>query len=83
MTTSEVADTCFKGLSSKSAACSQEPPVDNAVVRTQVQSDGLWETSGEEASKLRFVSYWHPVKGLFFLRNSEGLCPIPVNYWLS
>ena len=48
VTTSEVADTCFKGLSSKSAACSQEPPVDYAVVRTQVQkSDGLWETSGE------------------------------------
>ena len=48
VTTSEVADTCFKGFSSKSAACSQEPPVDNAVVQTQVQkSDGLWETSGE------------------------------------
>lgn len=31
MTTSEVADTCFKGLSSKSTAYSQEPPVDYAV----------------------------------------------------
>ena len=32
VTTSEVADACFKGFYSKSAACWQEPPVDNEVV---------------------------------------------------
>lgn len=44
VTTSEVADACFKGFYNKSAACWQEPPVDNEVVQTQVQkSDVLWE----------------------------------------
>lgn len=74
MPTCDPVATGFRGFSSQSAVCLQEPPDYSEAVKTQAQkSVVLWETSGKGHPKRDLVTLWPPVKGAGFvlLRNSQ------------